>query len=136
MSCLRHPKTAQERRASQSGYCRAKRNLYNLPDAWDDILRKDIYDRCWKRYRRTQYKVVNKFQVNKKNSSHFSKSMVKRDHFHFNHKHCHWHRARCTYCIKYHIWDYYDHYMDRKYKQYLAKQKQEMDDLWLSINTG
>ena len=28
---------------------------YKLPTSYDDIVRQDIYDRSWKRHRRTQY---------------------------------------------------------------------------------
>lgn len=58
---LRYPKTQQGRRLSQvlddnEPNIRAKRNLKNLPTAWDDAVRTDHGDRNWKRYRRTQYK--------------------------------------------------------------------------------
>ena len=66
---LRHPKTNQERRLTGrrcqfiiiDGFvlnCRAKRNYACLPSAWDDIMRQDRGDRCWKRHRRTQYRVI------------------------------------------------------------------------------
>ena len=58
MSYMRRPKTTQERRWSEAyrKYTRPKRNRRNLVSAWDDIIRSDIYDRNWKRYRKTQYK--------------------------------------------------------------------------------
>jgi len=35
-------------------YVRPKRK--KLPTAWDDRMRSDFDDKCWKRYRKTQYK--------------------------------------------------------------------------------
>jgi hypothetical protein len=57
MGYFRHPRTTQERRASQDGYGRPARNLKNLPNSWDDIWAET--SRCWKQYRKTQYKVKN-----------------------------------------------------------------------------
>ncbi len=57
MGYYRHPRTTQERRASQDGYGRPRRNLKNLPNSWDDIWAERT--RCWKAYRKTQYKVKN-----------------------------------------------------------------------------
>ncbi len=48
----RHPGTTQERKANQEGWNRLSRN--NLPDYRDELWRR--YQRCWKEYRRTQYK--------------------------------------------------------------------------------
>lgn len=66
MGWLRHIRTTQELRANGKrdyivvdGYkvkTRPKRNRANLPNAWWDILNKSWDDRCWKRYRKTQYK--------------------------------------------------------------------------------
>ncbi len=50
--CYKRPKTQQERRYSfayPKRFVRARRNATMLPNAWDDIPRSDIYDRCWKR---------------------------------------------------------------------------------------
>lgn len=58
MSYYRHIRTTQERRASQDGWGRPCRNLHNLPNFWDDIVR-DSPQRSWKKHRRTQYKVKN-----------------------------------------------------------------------------
>lgn len=35
---------------------RARRNARNLPDSWDDYVRRDVDDRNWKRHRRHQWK--------------------------------------------------------------------------------
>ena len=58
---LRRPRTTQERRAylrdESSVRLRARRSAKNLPNAWDDIVRSDIFDhKSWKRHRRTQYR--------------------------------------------------------------------------------
>jgi hypothetical protein len=57
MSFHRRPRTTRERRDSlyAEGYCRAKRNFHNLPEAWDDITR--TKQRSWKEHRKHQYKV-------------------------------------------------------------------------------
>lgn len=70
MGWLRHPHTTQERRVNGKrsnfivvdGYeikTRPSRNQINLPSAWDDLLNRSWDDRCWKRYRKTQYKTRN-----------------------------------------------------------------------------
>lgn len=52
---LRRPQTAQEKRANQEGWNRPSRNPHLLPDAWSwEEWRR--YERCWKKFRRTQYK--------------------------------------------------------------------------------
>lgn len=58
---FRSPRTFAERKASQvidrqEPQARASRNARNLPSNWDDIGRKDIDNRNWKRHRRHQYK--------------------------------------------------------------------------------
>ena len=35
----------------------ATRSRSKIPDPWDDYVRKDLYDRSWKRFRETQYRV-------------------------------------------------------------------------------
>jgi hypothetical protein len=55
----RRPKTTQEKRwysfeKHDKLKLRAKRNVVNLPDMWDDIRRHR--ERCWKNTRKTQYK--------------------------------------------------------------------------------
>lgn len=57
--CLRHPKTTQERRNYDKKYGRKKRAPHRLVSVWDDMPRKDIEDRSWKRHRKTQYKLKN-----------------------------------------------------------------------------
>jgi len=55
---LRHPKTTQERRANQDrngGYHRPRRRKQNVPCAYDDIHVSCLDDKCWKRWRKTQY---------------------------------------------------------------------------------
>jgi hypothetical protein len=54
---LRNPRTTQERRANQDWPVRGRRLPNRLPEAWDDVPRRDADDRSWKRHRRTQYKV-------------------------------------------------------------------------------
>jgi hypothetical protein len=53
---LRNIRTTQERKNNQDGWCRAKRRPHRLPNAWDDIPRRDVYDRSWKRHRKHQWK--------------------------------------------------------------------------------
>lgn len=63
---LRKSRTTQERRANgrRNGqwiedFClkmRPSRNMANLPNSWDDIVRRDLKDRSWKHHRLTQYK--------------------------------------------------------------------------------
>lgn len=53
---FRHPRTYQEIRENQEWAVRPKRKPKNLPSVYDDYLRSDWDDRCWKRFRRTQYK--------------------------------------------------------------------------------
>lgn len=53
---MRHPRTTQERRASQDGYARPSRNIRNLPSAYDDL--QPGRSRSWKNTRRTQYRPV------------------------------------------------------------------------------
>lgn len=47
---LKTPKTTQERRMScaHQNFVRAKRNLRNIPCAWDDNVRSDHTSRSWK----------------------------------------------------------------------------------------
>jgi len=122
---FRHIKTTQERRASQDGWGRPKRNLHNLPSAWDDIPRH--IDRCWKRYRKTQYKT--KSVKPKRSSRAYARSMSKRDHFDLNHKRCCWSRRRCSYCIKHGIWDEYDKRQARRYR----KRRREEEESWQQL---
>lgn len=66
MGWLRHPHTTQERRANGKRafifhdeykvLIRPKRNLVNLVDCRDDLVRQDFKHRSWKRHRKTQYK--------------------------------------------------------------------------------
>jgi hypothetical protein len=63
----RHPKTQSQRKINgrrnfliYDDYkikSRSKRNLANLANSWDDISRRDVDDKNWKRYRRFQYKI-------------------------------------------------------------------------------
>lgn len=59
--CLRHPKTTHDRRWAQAldedVPARPSRQARGLPSAWDDQVRSDYRDRCWKRYRQRQFKV-------------------------------------------------------------------------------
>ena len=44
------PRVMNEKRQSFTKFCRAKRNLRNLPNPWDDYPRADSYDRrSWKK---------------------------------------------------------------------------------------
>lgn len=51
---IRSMRTTQERRLSLAypEYTRAKRNIRNLPDSWDDFWRADQYDRSWKQIKK------------------------------------------------------------------------------------
>ena len=53
---LRHPRTAQEQRANQDGWCRPSRRPKNLVDSRDDI--KVLRIKNWKLRRRNQYRPV------------------------------------------------------------------------------
>ncbi len=55
---FRHPKTTQERRKYDKEYGRGRRSPKHLTHAWDDMPRRDIEDRSWKRHRKTQYKII------------------------------------------------------------------------------
>jgi len=55
---FRHPKTTQERRKFDKKYGRHKRCPSRLPNVYDDILRRDIEERSWKRHRKTQYRPI------------------------------------------------------------------------------
>ena len=133
MSWLRHPRTTQERRASLDGYCRPRRNIHNLPSAWEDIPRGDLYDRCWKRFRKTQYKAINKFSKPKKDSSKYALSMSKREHFFLDHKWCSYGWKRCKYCIKNKIWEAHDQYHERQHRRYLAESGWRMRLMWKNL---
>jgi hypothetical protein len=52
----RNPKTMQEKRHAQEGGVRAKRNVRNLPNDWNDGPRMDQKDRSWKGNRKSQWK--------------------------------------------------------------------------------
>lgn len=130
---FRNPKTTQERRNNQNEWVddyfmpiRGSRKPRRLVDAWDDIY--IHHDICWKSFRRTQYKVVNKFDVPKKDSSKFSESMKKRDHFHLNHRGCQWKNSRCKNCFKSGIWDDFDKVEDRARRKWeVEKEKREAE---------
>lgn len=53
----KRPRTTQEKRMSirDIGFIRAKRNINNLPEHWDD--RSTDMSRSWKKYRTTQYRI-------------------------------------------------------------------------------
>ena len=46
---------------------RARRNPRHLPDIWDDVCRRDVDNRNWKRFRRTQYKIIDAQEAQKMN---------------------------------------------------------------------
>ena len=55
----RHPKTTQERRASQEGWGRKRRNKANLPCSYDDKCHSSSYKEVkkgWKHNRKKQYR--------------------------------------------------------------------------------
>jgi hypothetical protein len=54
---FRHPRTTQERRKYDKQYGRKRRSPRNLPNTYDDLIRRDRDDKSWKRHRRTQYKM-------------------------------------------------------------------------------
>jgi hypothetical protein len=47
------PKTRNEKKQNQDGWCRAKRRPHNLVDSWDD--KPHCHQRTWKKFRKTQY---------------------------------------------------------------------------------
>lgn len=59
MGWIRNPKTTQERRAAgkRNKVARAKRNMANLPNSYDDFW--VGHQRCWKKHRKTKYRTVN-----------------------------------------------------------------------------
>ena len=57
---LRHPKTTQERRESQEGWGRPRRNMRNLVQAYDDIPRQA--QRSWKEYRKEKYHRIKRME--------------------------------------------------------------------------
>ena len=116
MGFLRHPHTQQERRENWE-YVRPKRR--RLPTAWDDFFKPE--DRCWKRYRKTQYRV--KDRKPKKNSRRYGKAMSRRDHFHYEHRRCSWSRNRCDYCIRHDVWKWHDKEIDKAHKRILEEQR-------------
>ena len=65
--CLRNIRTTQERRANQDGQwvgndfgmkIKIRGRRLKLPNAWDDIPRRDWNHRSWKRHRLTQYHII------------------------------------------------------------------------------
>jgi len=65
----RKPRTTQEIRnsISYSKYHRSKRKKPLLPTSWDDLMR-PFYNKSWKHYRSTQYKVKDiKYVYRKRN---------------------------------------------------------------------
>ena len=53
ISHFRNIRTKQELTVNDSNpYVRPKRKKRYLPTAWDDISRKDVYNRNWKRHRK------------------------------------------------------------------------------------
>lgn len=56
MNGMRHPKTTQERRQNQDGWCRPVRGMKRLPNSYDDYWVRA--EKCWKSYRTTQYRVL------------------------------------------------------------------------------
>ena len=92
MGSFRRPRTQQEKKQNQNcEYCRPARRPHNLIDAWDDDRKHT--DKCWKNYRKTQYK-VKALPKKKKNSSSFAKSMENKDHWHLNHRCRYWCQGR------------------------------------------
>jgi len=128
MGLFRHPRTTQEKRQNQDfrEFCRPARRPSNLPDAWEDYFKHQ--DRCWKNYRKTQYKIKNNKQ--KRNSFSYSESMAKRDHWHLEHKWCNNEYGRCNNCWKTGAWDKYDRRAERKHQEYVRKLNEEMERFW------
>jgi len=50
---LKSPKTTNEKKQNQDGWCRPKRRPNNLVDRWDD--KPHCYQKSWKKFRRKQY---------------------------------------------------------------------------------
>jgi len=78
MGWLRHPKTRQELCASYAAEAdhredydippmrRGRRGKCYIPTAWDDAFKDRV--RCWKKYRKTQYKLQDPTKTKKKPS--------------------------------------------------------------------
>lgn len=128
MGLFRHPRTTQEKRQNQDyrEFCRPSRCLKNLPSWYDDFFKHQ--DRCWKNYRKVQYKIKNPRK--KKDSSFYGRSMAKRDHWHFEHRRCKSQYNRCNNCWKTGAWDKEDKRAERKYQEYIRKQNEEMEKFW------
>jgi len=122
---FRHPRTTQERRASQGSFCRARRNLHNLISAWDDISRH--LNKCWKSFRKTQYKTKN--ICSKKDSTKYGQSMSKRDHFYLEHSQCYLKSKRCNYCRKMNIWKDYNNWLGHLHKKWEQDKLEEEKQL-------
>jgi len=116
---LRYPKTHQEMKANLEEYGRARRNFKNLPCSWDDAS--VLFQKSWKKFRDNQYKVINKFEVKKKDSLKYGRHMSRRDHFHKEHIRCYLQSKRCNFCIKNDIWDDILIYEIRSEKQKISK---------------
>jgi len=107
MGYYRHPLTTQECRKWYSCFdemgvcpCRCQRNPSHLVNAWDDIDRSSYGDRCWKRHRKTQYKIRGHRQS--RYSGTYASHMKRRDHWHLDHKWCKypWNRPCCGKCFR------------------------------------
>lgn len=55
---FRRPRTQQERRSWDAEFGRPGRAPRRLPTLWEDTYKSNLGDRCWKRYRATQYRAL------------------------------------------------------------------------------
>jgi len=129
---FRRPKTQQERKHNQEGYCRPRRRPHSLVDNWDDIYRSDRFDRNWKRHRKTQYKT--KSDRVKKDSTKYGLSMSKRSHLHSEHKFCCNLQKRCSFCKTCGLWDDYDKILNTKHKESMQEEEKIREKYSYSYN--
>lgn len=126
-SSFRYPRTTQERRENQEEYfdgvflpCRGSRKPHRIIEAWDDIPRST--DRCWKRYRQTQYKPIS--DHTRRDSTRYAESMSRRNHWHLDHKRCHIRSESCGACIRAGVWREYKKELDRRHRRFLERERE------------
>jgi len=139
MPYYRRLSTTQERRQcysewdwetmrSERIYYRGSRSPATLLDSWDDYPVSGWRDRCWKGFRRHQYKVKN--HKPKKDSSTYAHSMSKREHFHLEHRYCAWIRKRCKYCKSHNTWKEYDRLIRKRHREIIEEERKRFLRLW------
>jgi len=118
---------------------RSSRKPQHLPNFWDDI-RQSKDDRCWKAFRKTQYKA--KDDKAKRDSTKYAASMAKRNHWHFEHRWCINPSRRCNHCWKTLEWAEHDKIMgvllEKNAREYLQweiewiEQEQHRDNIYFA----